>query len=65
MANAFAHLLVAALGEVAGAGAEGGFDGCVGSHPVGEGIFAVLDDAGVIESMAVKLIGRWGALTPC
>ena len=61
MADAFAHLLVAALGQVAGAGAEGGFDGCVGSYPVGEGIFAVLDDAVVIESMAVKLMGGWGA----
>ena len=49
MSNAFAHLLMTALGEVAGAGAEGWLDGCVGSHPVGEGVFAVLDDTVTIE----------------
>ena len=41
-----ARLLVAALGEGAGAGAELGADGGVGSHPVCEGVFAVLDDTG-------------------
>ena len=57
MADAFAHLLVAALGEVAGTGAEGGFNGCVGGYPIGEGVFTVLDDTVGIESMAVNLMG--------
>ncbi len=41
----FAVAAGAALGEVAGAGGELGFDGGVGGDPVGEGVFAVLDDA--------------------
>ena len=35
---------MASLGEVTSAGAEGWLDGCVGSDPVCEGVFAVLDD---------------------
>ena len=49
-----------ALGEVAGAGAEGWLDGCIGSHPVCEGVFAVLDDAIVNKLEAVTLKGRCG-----
>lgn len=45
-----------ALGEVAGAGAEGWLDGCVGSNPVREGIFAVLDDTVTIELMTSKFL---------
>lgn len=37
--------LVAALGKVTGAGGELRLDGGVGRDPVGEGVFAVLDDA--------------------
>lgn len=37
-----------ALREVTGAGGEFGFDGCVGGNPVGESVFAVLDDTRVI-----------------
>lgn len=45
-----------ALGEVAGAGAKGWLDGCVGSHPVGESVFAVLDDTVAIKSKAIILM---------
>lgn len=38
-------VLLATLAEVAGTGAEFGGDGRVGGDPVGEGIFAVLNDA--------------------
>ena len=49
-----------ALGEVARAGAEGWLDGCVGSHPVGEGVFAVLDDTIVINLEAITFRGGCG-----
>ena len=45
-----------ALGEVAGAGAKGWLYGCVGSHPVGESVFAVLDDTVAIKSKAIILM---------
>lgn len=43
---ALVAVLVAALGKVAGARGKLGLDGCVGGDPVGEGVFAVLDDTG-------------------
>jgi len=43
--NALAHLLVATLGKVAGACAEGWLDGSVGGDPVCKSVLAVLDDA--------------------
>lgn len=43
----FVRALVAALGEGASAGAELRLDGCVLRDPVGQGVFAVLDDAGI------------------
>lgn len=46
MADTLTHLLLATLGEIAGAGAEGWLDGCVGGHPVCESVFAVLNDTG-------------------
>ena len=61
VSNAFAHLLMTALGEVAGAGAERWLDGCVCSHPVGEGVFAVLNDTIAIELEAITSIGGCGA----
>lgn len=44
-ALALLAVLVAALGEVAGAGGELRLDGRVGGDPVCEGIFAVLNDS--------------------
>ena len=49
-----------ALGEVAGAGAERWLDGCVGSHPICEGVFAVLDDTIVTKLEAITLRGGCG-----
>ena len=49
-----------ALGKVAGAGAEGWFDGCIGSHPICEGVFAILDDTIVTKLEAITLIGGCG-----
>lgn len=46
---------VAALREVAGAGAEFGLHGRVGRDPVGEGVFAVLDDAKVMVLVCVRV----------
>lgn len=42
---ALASGLLSALGEIRGAGAEFGADGCVGGNPIGKSVFAVLDDA--------------------
>lgn len=58
--DAFAGLtvhavLVPALGKVARTGRELGLDGCVGGHPVGEGIFTVLDDT----AQECVSDGRW------
>lgn len=44
MADTFAHVCLTTLGKVASASAEGWFDSSVGGHPVGKGVFAVLDD---------------------
>ena len=38
--------VLAALGEIAGMDTELGCHGCVGGDPIGEGVFAVLDDTG-------------------
>ena len=40
-----AAVLLATLAKVAGTGAEFGGDGRVGSNPIREGVFAILDDA--------------------
>lgn len=44
MADAFTHVVLTTLGEVASASAEGWLDGSVRSNPVGKGVFAVLDN---------------------
>ncbi len=44
MADAFAHVVLTTLGEVASASAEGWLDGSIGGNPVSKGVFAVLDD---------------------
>lgn len=44
MANALAHVVLATLGKVASARAEGWLNGSVGGNPVGKSVFAVLDD---------------------
>lgn len=45
VADAFAHVVLATLRKVASASAKRWLDGSVGGNPVGEGVFAVLDDA--------------------
>ena len=44
-------VLVPALGKVTRTGRELGLDGCVGGDPVGQGIFAVLDDTIIMSAM--------------
>ena len=52
MANAFTHVVLATLGKVASASAQGGLDSGVGSHPVGKRVFAVLDDTVFMKQLA-------------
>ena len=54
MAHTFTSMVLATLGEVASASAEGWLDGSVGSNPVSEGIFAVLDNT-IFESSLVEV----------
>lgn len=52
MADAFPHVILATLGEVASAGTEGWLDGSVGGNPVGKGVFAVLNDTVYAQRLA-------------
>ena len=59
VADAFAHVILTTLGEVASASAERWFDGSVGGDPVREGVFAVLDDAAFTTSLAETCTEEW------
>lgn len=52
VADAFAHGVLTTLGKVASASAKRWLDSSIGGNPVGEGIFAVLDDAVFTASLA-------------
>lgn len=57
MADAFPHVILAALGKVASTSAEGWLDGSVGGDPIGKGVFAVLDDAEI--GIKISRVYKW------
>lgn len=70
MADTFTHVFLTTLGKVASAGAERWLDSSIGGNPIGKGVFTVLDDAVVAETLVEAfnrgdVLGKNFKLTPC
>ena len=51
VADAFTHVVLPALGKVASASAERRLDGSISGNPVGEGVFAILNDTVLVPKL--------------